>query len=372
MNVRRACAIVVSCSLFGLIGSYHWYVSQAAVVPTIRYPAITHAPVSEAVSDKVRHGRELFLHQWSMNDELSGDGDGLGPVCNANSCSACHFKGGTGGAGDVEDVMSQLGLNTPSLFGAGLIDQIPATAIRMNPQTMTVDQHKPVGRFGWKGQFSTLREFVGTAAAVELGLTNDVRHQHVANRTNVDTTAGSDLSPEQLDALVAYCADLPRPRQIMPEQADQRRSVMNGEYSFVSLGCASCHTPNLGGLEGVYSDFRLYHLNDKTASDETWDSPYSDHDEWSHWDGWKTPALWGVADSAPYKHDGAAKTLRAAIDLHRGDANNSRTRFLAARRSEQADLIMFLKSLRAPRTAESCPPELRGKVHIAPGGLKCY
>jgi len=34
---------------------------------------------------------------------------------------------------------------------------------------------------------------------------------------------------------------------------------------------------------------------------------------------WKTPALWGVADSAPYMHDGSAPTLRDAILKHGGD-----------------------------------------------------
>ena len=28
---------------------------------------------------------------------------------------------------------------------------------------------------------------------------------------------------------------------------------------------------------------------------------------------WRTPPLWGVADSAPYLHDGRAATLEAAI-----------------------------------------------------------
>ena len=35
---------------------------------------------------------------------------------------------------------------------------------------------------------------------------------------------------------------------------------------------------------------------------------------------WKTPPLWGVADSAPYFHDGGSPTLDAAIRRHEGDA----------------------------------------------------
>ena len=33
---------------------------------------------------------------------------------------------------------------------------------------------------------------------------------------------------------------------------------------------------------------------------------------------WRTPPLWGVADSAPYMHDGRANTLSDAIELHGG------------------------------------------------------
>src|SRR4051812_5763127 len=45
-------------------------------------------------------GRELFEHEWAVNDPLA-HGDGLGPVFNAKSCVACHFQGGVGGGGEV-------------------------------------------------------------------------------------------------------------------------------------------------------------------------------------------------------------------------------------------------------------------------------
>ena len=41
----------------------------------------------------VAAGRELFNHDWEVNDPLSS-GDGLGPVFNAKSCVACHSQGG--------------------------------------------------------------------------------------------------------------------------------------------------------------------------------------------------------------------------------------------------------------------------------------
>ena len=46
----------------------------------------------------VAAGQELFAHEWTPNDPLTG-GDGLGPVFNAASCVDCHSQGGPGGGG---------------------------------------------------------------------------------------------------------------------------------------------------------------------------------------------------------------------------------------------------------------------------------
>ncbi len=64
---------------------------------------------------------------------------------------------------------------------------------------------------------------------------------------------------------------------------------------------------------------------------------------------WRTPPLWGVADSAPYLHDGRAATLEEAIRLHGGQGLRSAQRFQAASPIERDQLIAFLKTLRAPR-----------------------
>jgi len=58
----------------------------------------------------VAAGRELFNHDWVVNDPLSS-GDGLGPVFNATSCVACHSQGGSGGGGPVEHNVTVYGLS---------------------------------------------------------------------------------------------------------------------------------------------------------------------------------------------------------------------------------------------------------------------
>jgi len=56
-----------------------------------------HWSVTPSQAELVAEGRELFLNPWVPDDELSGGGDGLGPVFNGQLCIACHFKGGVGG-----------------------------------------------------------------------------------------------------------------------------------------------------------------------------------------------------------------------------------------------------------------------------------
>ena len=66
---------------------------------------------------------------------------------------------------------------------------------------------------------------------------------------------------------------------------------------------------------------------------------------------WKTPALWGVADSAPYWHDGSAATLKDAILRHRGMGKSVTERFKALSATDQAAVIAFLNTLKAPPDA---------------------
>lgn len=61
-----------------------------------------------------------------------------------------------------------------------------------------------------------------------------------------------------------------------------------------------------------------------------------------------TARLWGVADTAPYLHDGRATTISQAIDAHGGEAQAARDAFAGLSRGAQAQLIAFLNRLRTP------------------------
>jgi CxxC motif-containing protein (DUF1111 family) len=67
-------------------------------------------------------------------------------------------------------------------------------------------------------------------------------------------------------------------------------------------------------------------------------------------DEFRTPTLWGVADSAPFLHDGSAPDLDAAIHRHNVQARRSQTNYLYLDAEGKRRLLAFLESLRAPPT----------------------
>jgi cytochrome c peroxidase len=81
-------------------------------------------------------------------------------------------------------------------------------------------------------------------------------------------------------------------------------------------------------------------------------------------DEWRTPPLWGVADSAPYFHDGGSPTLETAVLRHHGDAESVTGAFQRLGPADRAAIIAFLKTLRAPADALSAvaPVVTKGRV----------
>jgi CxxC motif-containing protein (DUF1111 family) len=144
---------------------------------------------------------------------------------------------------------------------------------------------------------------------------------------------------------------------------------MGGKRFFSQLGCAACHVPKLGNVEGIYSDLLLHDMGPRLADTGVYygraipTSPgdqsagssrvaRSGSDVESNSDSrppsaqeWRTPPLWGCRDSAPYLHDGRAATLDAAITQHDGEAAASGAAFARLSAGERLLLVTYLKSL---------------------------
>jgi CxxC motif-containing protein (DUF1111 family) len=210
-----------------------------------------------------------------------------------------------------------------------------------------------IGKFGWKAQFATLEDFVAAACANEIGLGTDrmAQAQPLATACRAPAEVGPDLDKTQFRSLVAFVTTLPRPIEVSPSDSQERTQVELGRATFEKVGCAACHTPDLGGVAGVYSDFLLHRIiDDRKNYGETPDVPPPASHPLP--EEWKTAPLWGVADSAPYFHDGGSPTLESAILRHEGDASGVTATYQGLPADEREAVIRFLKSLKAPADAE--------------------
>ena len=216
----------------------------------------------------------------------------------------------------------------------------------------------------------TLREFVLTACAVELGL-EVPDHRQAGDPLEPDARAkGLDLTAGECDALVAFVASLPAPSRQVPTGVAEADAIREGERAFAAIGCATCHTPDLGEVAGIYSDLLLHDMGADLGDTGSYgafrpESPEPDAstlgplaegqsrerrstDSGANRQEWRTPPLWGVRDSGPYLHDGRADTLDQAIALHGGQGKDPATRYFGLPPRRRQEVRAFLKSLVAP------------------------
>ena len=263
--------------------------------------------------------------------------------------------------------------NTPPLFGVKLIDEIPDREIIANERMQQLkwgmasadSEEVPVGRalrfangrigrFGWKGQTASLADFVQAACANELGLGNPGQKQPQSLAQPDYRPPGLDLTLDQCNQITAFVASLPRPMERIPIEEAARATALAGKKLFTTIGCAECHTPNLGGVEGLYSDLLLHRMGQPLEGGGSYNDPPIPLPEGKPGDGpspgeWRTPPLWGVADSAPYLHDGRAGTLEEAITLHGGQGKSASQKFAGLPPKDREQLVAFLKTLKAPK-----------------------
>ncbi|MDR3638054.1 MAG: di-heme oxidoredictase family protein [Isosphaeraceae bacterium] len=262
--------------------------------------------------------------------------------------------------------------NPTPLFGIGLIDGIPDEAIeaaarRRLPAASAVKGRVSrladgrVGRFGWKAQTATLREFVLSAAAGELGLEVPGRRQAADPRVPPIAAPGLDLNEDECTALTAYVASLPPPRVLPPGDMKQERTLKAGATTFRAIGCAHCHVPKLGKVDGLYSDLLLHDMSPLladtgfygvfTASDPAPAPKRGPNGKpaGANVQEWRTPPLWGLRDSYPYMHDGRAETIEQAIAFHGGEGAGAAQRYAQLSARERQQVEEFLLSLAAPK-----------------------
>lgn len=287
--------------------------------------------------------------------------------------------------------------NPSSLFGIGLIDSISDKAIEAAAAQTFKDfpevkgrvsrlKDGKIGKLGWKGQTANVEEFVLNACANEVGLEVPGHKQALVPQAEAYKPGGLDLTRGECDDLIAFVKSLPAPARTEPSSPFEADLHKEGKALFASVGCATCHSPSLGGVDGLYSDLLLHDMGAELADAGSYGDPGtdpSDGDDSPFGPGmtltanggpgaaaghanqpqaaakpaapkganrneWRTAPLWGFRDSGPYLHDGRAQTIEQAVAAHGGQASQSTQKYMQLSFKERRKIEFFLKSLTAP------------------------
>jgi hypothetical protein len=193
-----------------------------------------------------------------------------------------------------------------------------------------------------------------------------------------------EVDPALVDYLEFYLLNYFRPGRYEPYPSASRK----GRGILEQIGCVSCHVPTLqmnedprvadveteydpeqGGFNGLFATARtrlevvpdhgglppLRRASKRRFRVQGIFTDFKRHDLgpnfWErNFDGtlqreFMTEALWGVATTAPYGHDGRSVNLREAILRHGGEAQDARDSFAALSDERQRQLLEFLESL---------------------------
>jgi CxxC motif-containing protein (DUF1111 family) len=167
--------------------------------------------------------------------------------------------------------------------------------------------------------------------------------------------SGLNIDPEVTDktvqSVVFYLQTLKAPIQRNQNDA----TVIQGNNIFIQTGCESCHKQTLQtGFSNIvplsnktfhpYTDLLLHDMGPGLDDGYTEGSAKTNE--------WRTPALWGLglspnAQGGQYflLHDGRAKSIEEAIQLHGGEAAASKTKFNQLSAADKNALLKFLESL---------------------------
>jgi CxxC motif-containing protein (DUF1111 family) len=192
-----------------------------------------------------------------------------------------------------------------------------------------------------------------------------------------------EIHDAMMTTVVGYLAQLEAPTMRAPRDPGLIDAWAAGRSHFDAIGCAGCHVPILE-LENTKLDAREPDPKGTTliidvAKDG--DGPkiepkygghvtpylvhlFSDLKRHDMGAALATPSaqgtipaqvfltrpLWGLAETAPYLHDGRAPTVHEAIALHGGEGTAARDAYLALDERGRSSVRVFLTSLsRAPK-----------------------
>jgi mono/diheme cytochrome c family protein len=341
--------------------------------------------LSPSESAMFYRGRAVFDRDFHRSTGLGA------PGMNADSCRACHQDPILGGAGALELNVSRFGYDgdgtepfmdlpggqtlsklfgpfepfreecnplatvfeqrqTPPIFGLGLVSNLPDAAIIANEdptdanddgilgvaRRIDVNGIIEIGKFGWKAQLPRVTDFGRDAMLGECGITTPNDGRGLVPDVDQDTVMDPELTLGDFNDLSSFLTLLAPPER----KGSTSAAVVAGELLFEQVGCASCHVPALVGPQGpvnLYSNLLLHNV--MPVGFRGMAEPGAPVGMY------RTAPLWGIAETAPYMHDGRAEDLDGAIRAHFSEGDNARVSYEGLSPEERAELIEFLRDL---------------------------
>ena len=253
-----------------------------------------------------------------------------------------------------------------------------------------VDDDLVVKPFGWKGHQANLRGMIEESLQLHQGLISkrimhDIRDGKIDAKPygagpwhDVDEDGVSlEIDSGMLTTVVGYLAQLEVPVVRPPRDARLLDMFAAGSAKFDAIGCATCHVrrlmiqdpkfdvtagtgapsfiinvasdgetpkvepdhagPNPPYQVHLFSDLKRHDMGESLASSSPERSIPARE--------FLTRPLWGLAESAPYLHDGRAPTVDDAILMHDGEAKGARDAYAALSDFDRAGVRVFLSSL---------------------------
>ncbi len=289
------------------------------------------APLSDFASpadspftpDTVELGHQLFF-----SNAMSKDG--------TMNCAACHIASQGWATPNTVDI---------KVGGAANKRNTPTVLNLAYHPTFYWDGRMPsleaVSNAAWKGQLGADPAAVATAL-------NAIPEMKARFKRAYSQEASADNVPKALASFLRALTNAASPFDKF--QAGDKTAIsaeaQKGFEVFKKAGCINCH------VQPLFSDLDFHNAgigSDKPEAERDHgrkDATKDDHDEGK----FKTPSLRNVALTAPYFHDGSAKTLADAIDIMASggiknpllDGNLKRVMLNA---KDKAALKAFLESL---------------------------
>lgn len=257
----------------------------------------------------------------------------------------------------------------------GSLDTSGVSGVDSDPTSSTFLVVQPFGR---KGDTKTTRTFSLNANQFHFGMQ---AAEVVGEGVDDDGDGVADeITVGEVSALAIFLATVETPRRQYPGTANVTGIAKHGFNLFKKIGCAGCHKPFMDTKSTLLSfsfpevsndpDKNIYYTVDLTSPPMRFPknaqggvrvhlfADLKQHhmgETLAEFDGndlFTTARLWGVADTAPYLHDGRALTLTDAILQHGepgSDAKLSVDNYRRLSPTDQDAVITFLHTLRTPK-----------------------